>query len=278
MDYSSLSGGEANSMYKFLCEQASRNMVDVGRRGGSNGRVDNMDPATLRRFLHYPGSAPRNANACKWLLRGERLTVVYITPYQDTPTAKSYTYPIPFRASQMTWTCKKIHDFNQLGPGPKRALLMFVQSKLLSALIFRETNRIVSRNGWVSMLPADFKAPKGKHKSPLLDWLRREPRSLIASEATDMEYKRITALSNSFPGDNEFVAYESLRGSLTTMMGDAVAGHRDVSAKHPTSGTRTPFIENKMVFCVPCMSTGDKLDPPLGRGGLGPGQFVFARK
>ena len=254
-------------------------MIDTSRSGGSNGTRSSLDPKILRRFLHCPGSAPRQASACKWTIEEDRLVVVYISPYETEPVPKAYKYPLPFRSGQIQWTVKALNRLHSAGDKAMEVMELFTMSKVLSVALFSATNTLVSTHGWLGLWRSANKKLATKEPPPILcSWLAGHGNNLIATEATNAEHARMESMSQRVGTSSPFVSflYEVLQNCYTTALADAVGFHRDKSKRDKKTKKHVPFVENKMLFQVPFMSTYDKDDPPLGRGGAGPGVFVFA--
>ena len=187
LDYSSIKKDELDRMYRAVADLAPRKMIDTSRTGGSNGTSASLDPGILRRFLHCPGSAPRRASSCKWIIEKNRLVVVYVSPYERERVAKSYSYPMPFRSGQIRWRTKTLATMHASGEKTMEVMEMFTMSKILSTVLFEQTNKMVVSFGWSGFWKSAGKNRRKIASAPpvLRRWLEdHSDRNLVAPEAT----------------------------------------------------------------------------------------------
>lgn len=272
-------GDQLDSLFVTLHDIAPRNMTDVSRSGGSNGNWHTLSPQMFKGFLRTTGAAPRISRGCKWILQEDRLVVIYVSPYNDHQKTCIFKYRIPFKSSQIVWTGPKFEQLLSGTHGRYELLRPFILSKVLAAKVFRYTNEAIASGGW-KLLASSSSSSSPLHKN-VEEWLNSRDGTLVAHESTLAEIKRIQKQEGACEGSERTLLLSLLRNCTTTVMGDAIAMHRDVSRSGKTpSGKkkkgRQPFIENKILFQVPCLSSYDRKSLPLGRGGAGSGVFVFA--
>jgi hypothetical protein len=86
----------ARELLSHVLGRLPKGGIQADRMGGSNGLASNVDIVSLLRYLHLPGSTPRQSRGLVWVPYGKSLRAFYCQAYTSTYTIKQYEYALPW--------------------------------------------------------------------------------------------------------------------------------------------------------------------------------------
>lgn len=243
--FESMTGDSIDQSLTFFQSMIPHDSREVKRSGGSNGKIDvSWD---LLNFLHFPSTTPRKNKACVWIPSQNNRTwhVLYINCYKTDKQrhVTKYTYSNPVQGGQLklnSKTLKKLH------PSMYKLLSLNAKYKALTPYLCDAINR-----------------------SRLSDLGNR----LVSDTAN-----KVQKLTNSFTrlhSKNKIQFYDSLLCTCKiTLLMHAVKNHADIASKGSSCLRTRAFFENKILLYSRKYSDYTSKFAQ-GRGGNGPGMFVF---
>lgn len=260
-------------MRRRMSDLSPRNGMSTERVGGSNGLAENVDMKSLLKFLHYPGSSPRQSRGTVYVLKGKTCYLFYVKPYQVKHEVTSHKYAIPVKASQVRLSVKKMRESSDTArSGIMKTQASFVESKVVMGCVLDSLNERIKSQGWLSVVSSQDKKKMKRHNH-----------CTIASEAVAVQKATNSAIARQRAGDVdnkiERVSTHHAMVPVYSLVETPLFRHQDNTRPHPYFPEASAFLESKIVLVDHELSRnpgrhGDDL--PRGRGGAGPGLHVFA--
>lgn len=221
---------------------------EVNRTGGSNGII--KPTKEMLDFMHVPSTTPRQSKACIWVphTNQRQWHVLYINCYKNDNTrhVTKFTYSNPQRGGQINVTDKLT---SELGTGTTNILLASAKCK--------------------ATMPTLCKSLQNKTQNHI-------PTRAIASHASVCQSIINQFTKNTTKTEQHF--YKTLLQTCKiTLLLSAVKNHVDVANSKSScidaQKSIKAFFETKILFRS--RSKSNISTKARGRGGDGPGSFVF---
>jgi len=242
--------------------------LDMRRRGGSNGQNYSIDWYKFFQAIQRPGMCPRKAHGAFWILKKKEILCVYMKKSIEERKVVSFPYGLPKHEGQVN-LCKRF-----LNGAPTNVRKMFqitATTRYLTSFLIEEINKQISESNGIFNLYNCRVTRKRKLKK------KNNENSTVCF--VDRNTASIQSFSNKLAkeavknGTHKNICEYLLLNCSITCMCDAVDLHIDIPKKN---GGNNGFVETRTLVQVNFLSTFDIADPPLGRGGAGPGKFVIA--
>ena len=148
--------------------------------------------------------------------------------------------------------------------------------KYLTPSVIHGLNLRIKKNGGINKIMSDGRTSKvmrDKSKGNGLTFVDRN-----AAICQDL-LNRLGARAVELRVENDkynYIWHFLLLNCSITCISDAVDLHRDIPKKNAFMKGNEGFVETRVLIAIDFLSTFDKGDPPLGRGGGGPGVYIVA--
>ena len=266
----SMSTAEQNSHYEFYHNRLPKGGISLDRKGGSNGTADSLELKHFLKLLKLPGGTPRQSRGVIYVVSGKTIHVFYIATNLTERTGKHYAYPMPVPAGQIgvkkCWFEKSTMDDTHMEKLIE-VLQLQAESKVCVHGKIKELNRRLQEDGgWAGLVSQVSNKVRDFHNQRLL-----------VTEAIAVQDKTNRILSDTIHKNQERLSLWFLTVSAKLSLVECpLMFHQDKTRKHPDMSTAESFLEPKTLHLAPCKSSNIPTDPPLGRGGAGCGQYVYA--
>ena len=244
------------------------NKMDMKRKGGSNGQDCTMNWSKFFQGIHRSGHCPRSAHAAFWILRNRQITCVYMTNSLKERKVASFTYGLPKHEGQVDLSKKYL----RLAPTSIRQMFKVTAvSRWLTPFVIILLNDQIQKRAGIHNLCSHKRTRKRSIKK-----LKTRTSNITFIDRYSVYIQSVSnclainAVENKTHED--IYEYLLLNCSFTCLC-DAVDLHIDTPKKN---GGNTSFVESRTLIVVDFLSTCNLSDPPLGRGGAGPGKYVLA--
>ena len=242
--------------------------MDCRRKGGSNGTIENLDVEKLFKALSRPGLSPRQSHASMWILREKTMVLLYMGCISEARDLHGFTYSYPKKEGQVSLSKTFLENaptkvFNLLRIS---AVIKYLTPYLIQSLNYK----IVEHRGF------DFVSHDRKHKNISKLGLSFVDRNVaITQDLVNRVGERAveTRVNN---GNYKDIWQFLLMHCSVTCIADAVDVHIDKPKKNGFMPGNEGFVETRVLVAIDFLSAGDRADPPMGRGGGGPGVYVIA--
>ena len=244
------------------------NKMDMRRKGGSNGKECTINWSKFFQGIHRSGLCPRSAHAAFWIFKNKQITCVYMTKSLVERKVASFTYGLPKHEGQVDIGKRYLRN------APKSIRKLFkttAVSRYLTPFVINLLNDQIQKSNGIHNLCS--------HKRTRKRSLKKLPERNLNLTFIDRYSLSLQSVSNNLAEKavenkthEDIYEYLLVNCSFTCMC-DAVDLHIDVPKKN---NGNTAFVETRTLIVVDFLSTFDVSDPPLGRGGAGPGKYVMA--
>ena len=259
----SLPEREKVDLFNDVWGNLNASKFECRRSGGSSGFVASNVNNLIKKFISYPGSAPRNGKGTVWMRGSDTWYLYYIGTYDGKLKTCKYTNPVPggsfFLDSKWVEKYAFIRDFISIKP-ITALMLEAIKASLLKKVTFQ-----------VIVTPQAIKE----------ELMNISETQLVISTSQSRRLDRLPLDLEKVPDDvlskNPIIRFCTIYNRdhvKFTLVCHSVGMHLDVFAKKLAS------LENKVCFKIHCRSLSQPIlinNHPHGRGGGSTSShFVFA--
>ena len=242
--------------------------MDCRRKGGSNGTIENLDVEKLFKALSRPGLSPRQSHASMWILRKKEIVLLYMGCISEARELHGFTYAYPKHEGQVTLSKKFL---NSTSTGIFHLFKISAVIKYLTPYLIQSLNSKIREHRGFHSLSSSISNKKLKQLG--LSFVDRN--AAITQDLVNRIGERAVEMKVD-NGKYKDIWHFLLLHCSVTCIADAVDLHIDKPKKNAFMPENEGFVETRILVAIDFLSTGDRDDPPLGRGGGGPGVYVIA--